>query len=605
MKKTILTSTLIVLVSAAFAQKQPKMNTFQDLIIKPSAAQLPSNNDKTVGVTLWSDNFSNASNWVIDNSGQSGIDLGWNINSTSEGWWSANGITSTSGGGNAELANGDPTAASPTQALNVVYTMTTATPIDIVALGGSNQVSIMFEQFGARFNDLQEIQISTDGVNFTTVGDNLDKSVLSQSGGAAYPNPDTKMINLATILTANPAPIYIRFSWTTNYPGSATNPNVWITYGWYIDNVKLVTNATNDISVTGSSWGTAGLPYYQIPVTQTAPIDFEIKAFNGGVNTQSNVVYNINVNAGQFTGSSVPATILSLDTTTLTVSTPYTPSAIGAYTVVSTMTADSVDDITANNAISNVAFSVTNYLYARDSGTPAGSTSNGTDGFETGNLFDIWVDQQVKAINTRLLGGGTGTVVGTEIFSKLYSVDPATGDFVFESESDPYLVTAADLNTALVMPLNTPVNMLANTTYLAVIGSFTTGLKVANAGASEPQTSFFLDMLDNTWYYQTATPIVRLNFDPVIGVNEINGVISSSVYPNPATTELTIELTTQELENASLFLLDLSGKMVRNQTATVSGTSTTTMDISSLSAGVYVLKITTDKGSITKKVVKK
>ena len=72
------------------------------------------------------------------------------------------------------------------------------------------------------------------------------------------------------------------------------------------------------------------------------------------------------------------------------------------------------------------------------------------------NLFDIWVDQQVKAINTRLLGGTTGTVVGTEIFSKLYSVDPTTGDFVFESESDPYLVTAADLNTALVMPLNTP-----------------------------------------------------------------------------------------------------------------------------------------------------
>ena len=280
MKKTILTSTLIVLAAASFAQKQPKMHTFQDLLLKPAAAQLPSNNDKTVGVTIWSDNFSDASTWVIDNSGQSGIDLGWNINSTSEGWWSTNGITSTSGGGNAELANGDPTAASPTQALNVIYTMTTATPIDIAALGGSNQVSIMFEQFGARFNDLQEIQISTDGISFTTVGDNLDKSVLSQSGGAAYPNPDTKMINLATILPANPAPIYIRFSWTTNYPGSATNPNVWITYGWYIDDVKLVTNATNDISVTGSTWGTAGLPYYQIPVTQTAPIDFEIKAFN-------------------------------------------------------------------------------------------------------------------------------------------------------------------------------------------------------------------------------------------------------------------------------------------------------------------------------------
>jgi len=605
MKKTILTSTLVVLASVAFAQKQPKMHTFQDLLLKPAAAQLPSNNDKTVGVTLWSDNFSNASNWVIDNSGQSGIDFGWNINSTSDGWWSTAGITATSGGGNAELVNGDPTVASPTQALNVIYTMTTATPIDIAALGGSNQVSIMFQQFGARFNDLQEIQISTDGISFTTVGDNLDKSVLSQSGGAAYPNPDTKMINLATILPANPAPIYIRFSWTTNYPGSATNPNVWITYGWYIDDVKLVTNATNDISVTGSTWGTAGLPYYQIPVTQVAPIDFEVKAFNGGVNTQSNVVYNININSGQFTGSSTPTTILSLDTATLTVLAPYTPSTIGTYTVVNTITADSVDDITANNVISNIAFSVTNYLYARDNGTPSGSTSNGTNGFESGNLFDIWTNQQVKAINTRLLGGTSGTVVGTEIFSKLYSVDPTTGNFVFEAESDPYLVTAADLNTALVMPLNTPVNMLANTTYLAVMGSYSTGLKVANAGASVPQTSYFLDMVDNTWYYQTATPIVRLNFDPVIGINEINGVISSSVYPNPATTELTIELTTQEIENASMFLLDLSGKIVRNQTTTVSGTSTTTMDISSLSAGVYVLKITTANGSITKKVVKK
>ena len=101
-------------------------------------------------------------------------------------------------------------------------------------------------------------------------------------------------------------------------------------------------------------------------------------------------------------------------------------------------------------------------------------------------------------------------------------------------------------------------------------------------------------------------------FDSTIICNPTNSVNNISknpslftVYPNPATTELTIELTTQEIENASMFLLDLSGKIVRNQTTTVSGTSTSTMDISSLSAGVYVLKITTANGSITKKVVKK
>ncbi len=84
------------------------------------------------------------------------------------------------------------------------------------------------------------------------------------------------------------------------------------------------------------------------------------------------------------------------------------------------MTADSTDDVPANNVIANTAFSVTNYIYARDNGTPAGSTSNGTDGFESGNLFDIWSAQTLKGIDVRMVGGASGTTVGTEVFVKLF-----------------------------------------------------------------------------------------------------------------------------------------------------------------------------------------
>jgi hypothetical protein len=56
--------------------------------------------------------------------------------------------------------------------------------------------SLTFRQYGARFNDLQEIQMSTDGTTWITIGDNLDKPVLSAAGGSAYPNADTKTINL-------------------------------------------------------------------------------------------------------------------------------------------------------------------------------------------------------------------------------------------------------------------------------------------------------------------------------------------------------------------------------------------------------------------------
>ena len=157
MKKLLLLETFLLLTILVFGQKAPRLITFQDLITTTDKAPKVTAGEKTVGVTLWEDNFNTPSTWVLNNSGQTAANFGWNINNTSQGWWSTAGITATggSGGNNAELSNGD--ASIGDQALDVTYTMTTAQPIDIVSLGGSNQVSLTFRQYGARFNDLQEI----------------------------------------------------------------------------------------------------------------------------------------------------------------------------------------------------------------------------------------------------------------------------------------------------------------------------------------------------------------------------------------------------------------------------------------------------------------
>ena len=131
MKKTLLFS-LLALGSMAYAQKNPLIPSANALV--PSAHAItakPATTTKSLGVTLWSDNFESLANWTVDNSGQAGIDFGWNINNTSDGWWSANGITSTGGGKYAELVNGDPTQTPGTQALAVTYNLTTAAPINI------------------------------------------------------------------------------------------------------------------------------------------------------------------------------------------------------------------------------------------------------------------------------------------------------------------------------------------------------------------------------------------------------------------------------------------------------------------------------------------
>jgi hypothetical protein len=453
--------------------------------------------------------------------------------------------------------------------------------------------------------------MSTDGTTWITIGDNLDKTVLSASGGSAYPNPDTKTINLGNVLSANPAPIYLRFSWTTNFPSQATNANVWITYGWYIDDVKLVTNSTNDLSVTSSTWGSVGLNYAQIPITQIAPIDFSAKVFNGGVNNQTNVVYT--VTSGTYSGTSTPTNIVSLDTATLDVTTPFTPDAtIGNVVVTSALTSDSIDDLPSNNAISNISFAITDYIYARDKGTTAansyaGSQNNDPDGFEAGNLFDIFQNQTCKAINVRLLGGANGTVVGTEIYAKLYWMDPAADDPVYITESAVLIVATANLNTNLVMELNDLVDLEAGKTYLAVVGAFGAGLEISNSGISEPQTSFFLDMLDNTWYYTTSTPVVRLNFDPTIGINENSTEISGvSIYPNPSSSSVNLEMNIANPSEVSIQVTDLSGKVVANQNLGFLplGKNQTTIQSASFNNGLYYVTISSNGTSVTKKFIK-
>lgn len=604
MKKRILLFCLILISSTSWSQKDLRIPSMEELLSE-GKQNLRAPLEKDLGITIWSDNFDDPATWTLDNNGLGGAEYGWNINDVSEGWWSSAGINSASGGNYAELVNGDPIAG--TQELDVTLTMTTANPIDVIALAGTNQITLEFEQYGARFNDLQQISISTDGVNFVPVGDNLDKPVLSQSGGAPYDNPDLKKINLGTVLTPTNDPIWIRFSWTTNYPASSTNPNVWVTYGWYIDDVKLVSNPDNDLEITNTYWGTEGLYYYRIPTTQVAPIDFQVSVFNGGIDPQNNTQLNVDINSGVFTGTSDPVSVAPLDTTDLTLSTQFTPAASTMnYTISQTITSDSTDDVPSNNEISNVTFYVTDYTYARDNNDPGGSTTNGTDGFEVGNLFDIWNDQELKALTVRLPGGTNGATVGTEFFLKLYSVDPNSGDFVYEMESDPIIIETGMLNQNISIPLLSPVFLTANTTYLAVAGSYTEGFRVSNAGGSVPQTSFFLDMADGTWYYTTSTPMVRMDFDPTIGIEENNSNFQvGSIFPNPASEEARIRLNLMNASSVDITVTDMYGKIM--STATINsqaGQNEYFISTAGFTCGLYCVHVFDGVNTVTRKFTK-
>jgi hypothetical protein len=599
--------------NVAYGQYAPKMSSVSKIL---TAEQKPGETDapKSPGINVWSDDFTTASNWTADNAGQTDpAQFGWDIGTTEQSWFFTSGINSISDGNYAEVKNGNYNTDS--QLTNVTYNLTTTAPIDVQTLGGTDQVTLSFLQYGALFNDDQQVQISTDGISFETVYTNNDREIfVGNNNGAIFSNPDLVAVNLATVIAGNASSVWIRFTWTSRFP-SDPDLGAWTTFGWFIDDVAITTNPDYDVKVTSTAWGTNGLTYYQIPLLQVAPIDFSANILNNGLQAVNNVQLNVSVN-GTVAGTSNASNVAPLATDSLALTTAYTPSntATAAYTVSQTITSTEVDDVPTNNAIANVSFSTTNYIYARDNNVVSGTTyGDGVTSFETGNLFEIFQNQTVKAINVRLTGGSGGTPVGTEIYARLYSIDPVTGDFIYAGETAFLIVANANLNSNLVMPLLAPVDLVAGEAYLAVVGSSDPALVVANAGTTAPQTSFYLDGNDmstqsSDLYYQTNVPYVRLNFDPVIGIEEnTSNAAITSVYPNPTTGSTSVKYTLKNTSAVKVVITDVAGKLISEvqNNEVNAGEQSLNFDASSYSNGVYYVTVSTEESTVTRKFVKK
>ncbi|MFP9099070.1 T9SS type A sorting domain-containing protein [Flavobacterium sp. RHBU_24] len=99
--------------------------------------------------------------------------------------------------------------------------------------------------------------------------------------------------------------------------------------------------------------------------------------------------------------------------------------------------------------------------------------------------------------------------------------------------------------------------------------------------------------------YNTGFSVDNINFiAPTADVKD-NSLSMLSVFPNPATDVINVA-------NAGLIksikVADLNGRTVKG--ATFEGVDTARVSISDLSSGVYIMTVASDKGTVTKKIVK-
>ncbi|MDR2972625.1 MAG: DUF2436 domain-containing protein [Bacteroidales bacterium] len=132
----------------------------------------------------------------------------------------------------------------------------------------------------------------------------------------------------------------------------------------------------------------------------------------------------------------------------------------------------------------------------------------------------------------------------------------------------------------------------------AKVGSGITGTTYTDQGVTPGAHTWKVTQVSGG----SETDICTLSKTCTEGIDELQVTsYELQVYPNPTTGELRV--TSYELQVTSMEIFDVYGRAVSTHYSLL--TTHCSMDISHLPAGIYFLKIETEKGPVTKKVVKK
>jgi hypothetical protein len=544
---------------------------------------------------LWTDDFSDATNWTIANTGTNAAQWEFTTDVNTIPVSALAPMASATASNGFLFISSDANNTTDFDGTQIITTATNATPIDLT---GEPFVKLNYQNNFRWWHETRGVRVSGDnGANWTDF--NLSDETTYSTPNQNSMNPEVTSIDISAV-AGGQSQVLVQFYYDDN--------DYW---GWYwaVDDVEIVVTENYDLTLLEPYWGEIGawgamLPYYQVPSVQVAPITFGGVVKNNGAMIQPDIVVTASTTGFTSTSSS-----LSLDPTLLdTLACPdtWTPAAaVAANTLNFGTTSGAVEAFPADNA-SVVTLNVTNYTYARDMGTATNGTFNGGEGFEAGNIFDIYTSATLQAVDVYISSNANA---GSEIFAKLYSIDPSTGDFIYVDESMPFVLAAGNIGTFLTLPLINEQLLDAATPYLVVVGSNGDGgasndLVIGTAGSSDISTSFYFDMTDQTWYYTTSTPMVRMNFDPIVGVNEVASNNGLKVYPNPANASTTVAVEVANASEVAITIADLAGKVVyTNNLGTVKGTQKVNVNTEALNSGVYMVNVSVNGTVSTQKLV--
>ena len=613
--KKLLLSAAIICFSSQIILAQTNANKTQNpllLLDKESGKNTINNSSllKTGGDVIWQDDFSVANTWTITTEGQGTFEIGTPASVAASnpdliGYLGAMASTGTTATNGYAFFDGIQYLLTVPPLVEIQNSSITSSTIDL-SLYAQPSITISFNQRFRHFNyDETYVEMSQDGGSTW---------VYSQQVNAGEPTNGTSLQNnLSLIVPVLPlANTKIRFRWSSNSDSDDYGSG----YGWMIDDVKLVEPYSDEFTLTKVWTGdiVQKYDYYSTPLSQVIPMTVGAVISNmGGVSQAKVVSIEILQGATSVYTSTENITVLPGVSDTLWHTSTYTPTANGVYTVKFTLPTDA---ITTNNTQSENC-EVTPNIYGHNfpiTGTTSFAFNTLDAEIGMGNLYEINANQQLNGINVQF---ATGTTVSTEVRCELWEVvDGIQGTMNFITDFTYTVPSPLNTATPTTIAFSSPGQMEAGKLYMVILKTYqdaTNKLKIRSSVKGDDDFStigygpFATGGVVNYFAGWGTAPYISLNFDPTIGINETSTEISGvSIYPNPSSSSVNLEMNIANASEVSIQVTDLSGKVVATQNLGFLplGKNQTTIQSASFNNGLYYVTISSNGTSVTKKFIK-
>lgn len=357
-------------------------------------------------------------------------------------------------------------------------------------------------------------------------------------------------------------------------------------YWWMLDDIRFYEIPDYDLSMTSIGWGFfdvlstdsfEGLEYSKYPDEMHSVLKPRARVFNAGANTQSALNVGVLITQTQYNAviyneSAVINALSGQHSSSVYTAELFTPDVWGPYRIDAVVSGSQEEPSPINN-IAQKTFWITDVEYVRDTLAMDGAYVPSGELFDTpyevGNVFHMTgEDQDAHNISVGLSVGSGG--VGTQLIGRVYSfnlIDGVNATLVGETE----LVTfsADDLNDMgeekmVTLNFASPVPLTSGMAYVVTVGNEGGASDaIFSVSGDSPDWSSWAIFNGNQWGYLNATPMVRLNFGEVIGVEEVaSQVLAASPFPNPATDRITLPLEHGNARLINWHWIDNQGRVV-------------------------------------------